>query len=84
MIHIPVAGATGNYEIVHLVPMLKPMYPPNLKLSVLPVSINCLYDDLLAAIDIYAAMLRKDQVLEHKFQQAMNALLEPEMTHLTW
>jgi hypothetical protein len=45
---------------------------------------GCLYDDLLAAIDLYTSMLQKNPTLEAKFREAVNALLIPEVTTLVW
>ena len=51
----------------------------------LPVSINCLYDDLRAAIDEFCALLDADKNgrLE-KWRQTADALCDPELTSLTW
>lgn len=50
----------------------------------LPISLNCLYEDLLNAIDLYASLIPKDPILESKFQQTANALTDPQETRLCW
>src|SRR5829696_5369817 len=49
-----------------------------------PISITCLYEDLISAINKYAYLILKDSNLLLKFQQAADALLEPEETTFTW
>jgi len=49
-----------------------------------PVSIICLYEDLLQAIDTYSNMISRDSSLENKFRQVANALQVPEPTRLSW
>ena len=49
-----------------------------------PISIDCLYKDLLCAIDEYANLISTNSVLELKFRQVANALQTPEQTKLTW
>jgi len=72
-----------NLGVFHLIPTKKPAQTdPNV--WVLPVSINCLYFDLLAALDIYATRLVKEPDLADRFQKTINALLIPEKTSLLW
>ena len=49
-----------------------------------PISLICLFDDLIAAIDLYASSIPRDSNLELKFQQTANALIDPEVTQLSW
>jgi hypothetical protein len=50
-----------------------------------PISIICLYGDLVFAIERYAELIPKDRLLEQKFMQSSNALVEPEeIANLTW
>ena len=44
----------------------------------LPVSINCLHEDLLAAIDKYLELLKRDGDVLDKWQSVANAISEPE------
>lgn len=50
----------------------------NLGQNFLPVSIKCLYDDLLTAIDIYMGKLRDSEALRAQFVSTANELREPE------
>jgi hypothetical protein len=80
-----VGGTTKpwNLMLLHLIPTRKPgQTDPNV--WVLPVSINCLYSDLLAALDVYAERLQKETDLANRFQKTINALLIPEETDLLW
>jgi hypothetical protein len=57
---------------------------------ILPLSINTLYDDLLAAIDVYEQELRnrvvtgRDLTLLNNYGETMDALMQPEDTSLNW
>jgi len=44
----------------------------------LPVSIKCLYDDLLTSIDVYIEKLRNSEELRAKFVSSANEIIEPE------
>jgi rRNA processing protein Gar1 len=51
----------------------------------LPVSINCLYDDLRTAIDEFCALLDADKNARvEKWREAADALCEPEETLWDW
>ena len=50
----------------------------NLGQHFLPVSIKCLYDDLLTAIDIYMGKLRSSKELRDRFISTANEIREPE------
>ncbi len=66
-------------QVEHLVPL-------NVQAStwVQPISIGCLYDDLLGGIQLYASRIQSDRSLELRFRQTGNALQQPEKTNLTW
>jgi hypothetical protein len=49
-----------------------------------PVSITCLYEDILLAIDTYVSMISSNASLQTCFRQVANALQVPEPTKLTW
>ena len=49
-----------------------------------PISIVCLYEDLLSAIDEYAKLISENSTLEQKFKQVADALQIPEHTSLKW
>lgn len=51
---------------------------------VLPISINCLYDDLISSIDIFKNKLIKDSNLVGKWKSSANVLIEHEETDLNW
>lgn len=69
-----------------LTPILRHLEPSWIVMNqyVQPVSITCLYDDLLQAIDTYSQMIATDRVLEGKFRQVADALLIPESTRVCW
>lgn len=56
----------------------------------LPVSINCLYDDLLASIERYYLLIENEinsgqgSNLQQNFSNVVDALMEPDETNLTW
>ena len=56
----------------------------------LPVSINCLYDDLLSSIERYYGMIEveinsgQNSRLQENFSNVVDALMEPDETDLTW
>jgi hypothetical protein len=51
----------------------------------LPLSIDCIYYDLISAIEKYAGLMPKTAILEEHFRQSANALVEPEETsNLKW
>lgn len=59
------------------------------KRYILPLSINTLYEDLVAAITVYESTVktqheRGDHALLQKYQDTMSALMTPEITELTW
>jgi hypothetical protein len=51
---------------------------------ILPVSIICLYDDLIASIDHFIKMLKADNNLVKNWKSTANALIEFEETNLRW
>lgn len=56
---------------------------------VFPVSIVCLYEDLVASIDVFITMLREEAVcgkdtLLRNFQSAANLILQPEEVDWAW
>jgi len=52
--------------------------PTNQNIEYLPVSINCLYYDLIQAIDLYISLLEKDKAFQRKFISAANIICESE------
>ncbi len=50
----------------------------------LPVSITCLYDDLLLAVDVFWRKLQSDPHLVANWHSASVALCEPEPTNESW
>jgi hypothetical protein len=50
----------------------------------LPVSINCLYDDLNAAIDEFCHRLQHQPELRRRWKSTAKALRDPEETPLSW
>jgi len=64
--------------VVHLVPFKMG------KFWVQPVSITCLYKDLIRAVEEYSKMIGRSSKLRVNFRQAANALKIPEPTHLVW
>jgi hypothetical protein len=50
-----------------------------------PISMKCLYNDLIDAIDRYVSLIQTETSLESNFKQTAEALLEPEETsNLQW
>jgi hypothetical protein len=68
-----------SFSATHLV-------PHNLAKNtwVQPISIVCLYEDLLASIDKYAGVIQLDRHAEERFRETANALKIPEITSLVW
>jgi hypothetical protein len=50
----------------------------------LPVSITCLYGDLLLAVDVFWKKLESDANLVENWRSAADALCQPEETRLSW
>lgn len=50
----------------------------------LPVSITCLYDDLVLALDVFWGKLQRDPKLVANWHSASAALCEPEDTKKSW
>lgn len=50
----------------------------------LPVSITCLYDDLVAALDVFWMKLRNDAQVMGNWHSASAALCQPEVTKESW
>jgi hypothetical protein len=49
-----------------------------------PISINCIYNDLMSAIDRFASLIPQYRCLESKFRQVADALQTPEETNVRW
>lgn len=75
-----VDSSSKSLQVTHLVPKNYPMG----KWWLLPVSITCLYGDLLKAVDKYANRIGSDGELENKFRQVADALHTPESTKIKW
>lgn len=54
-------------------------HPKKKKVECLTISINCLYYDLIQAIDIYLTILKQDKTLQAKFISTANAIRKPEI-----
>ena len=77
---VPIGGgAVKNMPVTHLVPM--PVLPNE---WIQPISTVCLYEDLLAAIDVYTNAIQTDSAAECRFRETVNKLLQPERTSLNW
>jgi len=63
---------------------MQPQKRDNTARWILPISINCLFDDLVASIDNFKEMLRANSNLVTKWKSTANALLEIEETDLRW
>lgn len=50
----------------------------------LPLSINVLYDDLIASIDLYEDMIKRNPNLLRNYSNAIEALSQPTPVRLTW
>jgi hypothetical protein len=68
-----------NIQVRHLVP-----YEHGNHWWQQPISITCLYDDLLHAINIYSSMISIDHTLETNFVQVADELQIPENTIVKW
>jgi hypothetical protein len=66
-------------EVTHLVPL----YFRN-HIWIQPISIDCLYLDLVSAIDLLAEIISKDSNLSLIFRNTANALQEATPTSLKW
>lgn len=75
--------AMGGLPIAVLVTHLEPSWGA-MNHWMLPVSITCLYEDLLQAADIYYRLVSTDQNLQINFRQVADALQIPEPTRLSW
>ena len=81
----PRTAATAERIIVHLHP-----YEFQAGADILPISINCLYDDLLASIEEYCNLLLLDDnqngggELITRFVSAANALVVPKRVSFRW
>jgi hypothetical protein len=51
---------------------------------ILPIGTTCLYEDLLASLDVYAGMMQKDFNLESNFRNAINEMVKPDHTTISW
>ncbi len=75
-------GTIGIKDVItHLVP--KEFEPGE---WILPVGISCLYQDLEDSLDKYANHIKTDPnpTLENNFRSAMDEIVKPETTTLTW
>jgi len=70
-----IEGSQDMFWATHLVPheVLQNRW-------VQPISITCLYEDLLASITLYARVIETDHNVEDRFRQTANALQTPEQT----
>ncbi len=69
------AGDILFQNVNHLVLLRHKVFPGKL---FLPVSTQCLYNDLLSTIDIYVKKLEADEGLQKKWISAANEISEPE------
>jgi hypothetical protein len=69
----------NSFQVTHLVP-----YDRDNNKWWQPISITCLYEDLIFAIDKYAFLVSNYSDLVSRFQQTADALLNPQETTLTW
>jgi len=52
--------------------------PLNIIQDYLPISINCLYTDLLESVDLYYRKLKKQPELQKNWSETANAIIQPE------
>lgn len=76
-------GSSVLMPVTHLVPMPITGLPNE---WILPICTTCLYEDLLASLDVYATMIQKETTptLENNFRSAVDEMVKPEQTALTW
>lgn len=72
---------TQKYGVVY---HMQPKKMDNTTQWILPISINCLFDDLVASIDHFKEMLMDDSDLVEKWKSTANVLIEDEETNLRW
>lgn len=68
--------SVGNTRVSGVSHMCKITHPENQNWDCLAISINCLYYDLIQAIDVYMEMLEQDVTLQEKFKLTANAISE--------
>lgn len=68
--------SVGNTSASGVVHMRIITHPENANWDCLAISVNCLYYDLIQAIDIYMEMLERDKTLQEKFKLTANAISE--------
>ena len=81
---IKAVGSSTTVWITHLKP-----YQVNQNTDVLPISINCLYDDLHQSIDEYCSLLSNEHqkgqnALLNRFISAANQIVQPKSVRITW
>jgi hypothetical protein len=76
-------GSSVQMVLSHLVPMEIPTLRNQ---WVFPICSTCLYEDLLDSLDIYAQKIDNDSTstLEAKFRSAVDEMVKPEQTTITW
>lgn len=72
---------TGIGQVSHLIPVPSPGHPND---WFLPVGISCLYQDLQDSLNKYADLIQTNPTLEDAFRSAMNEIVKPEPTNITW
>lgn len=73
----------GTATVEHLVPYRFQMIR-RMEFWWQPISLLCLYEDLLAAINEYSRQIAQSTDLESKFRQTADALQYPEHIGITW
>jgi hypothetical protein len=82
IVQLPTTGGQKiNKWIAHLVPDL---YPNTTNEWFLPLSTTCLYEDLLKSLDVYIDMINKNPNLENNFRSAIDEMIKPDQTQITW
>jgi len=74
-------GTSVQMYLSHLVPMEITGLPGQ---WILPIGTTCLYEDLVASLDVYAGMVLKDRSLEDNFRSAVNEMVKPEEVTIAW
>lgn len=63
---------------------MQPKKMDNTAKWIFPISLNCLFDDLVSSIDNFKEMLRANSNLVTNWKSTANALIEIEETNLRW
>jgi len=74
-------GSSVQMPVSHLILMPVAGLPND---WILPTCTTCLYEDLLASLDVYAGMIQKDPNLENNFRSAVDEMVKPDQTNITW